>query len=406
MDGVTSETIQSAGPDAPAAAPSSTGSPGVGQGAAVSGLPSPNVARYRWLYGGIWLFYLVEPAQAAAAQSSVALRVFGLAALVGFGAWYMLIISFVRSARWWLWKDQPKRGWTAIGILGALALLTVPACGGESLTTLVYLTAAAVMVLPTRQSFTLVGAFLGGLLALNLLVPAGHTGAALSYGVVVSGLAVWGVQQMIARNVELSAAQQEIARLAVTEERARTARDLHDILGHSLTVITVKAELAGRLIRLDPARAEREVNDLERLSREALADVRRTVSGHRSVTLTSELVSARAALDAAGIEADLPTAVDEVPGEWRELFGWVVREGTTNIVRHSGAEHCVVTAGRNLVEIADDGRGPTSQPADTKAGSGLAGLRERVERAGGVLTVGRSSLGGFLLRVSVGGRPR
>ena len=406
MGGVTSETAQQAGLGPPAA----VGSPAVGQGAdagaAVLAQPPPNVARYRWLYGGVWLFYLIEPAHAAATQSSVALRVFGLAALVGFGAWYMLVLSSVRSARWWLWKDRPKRGWVAIGILGALAVLTVPASGGQSLTTLVYLTAAAMMVLPTKHAFTLVGTFLGGVLALDLLVPEARSGAGLPFGIIVSGFAVWGINQMIARNVDLSAAHQEIARLAVAEERARTARDLHDILGHSLTVIAVKAELAGRLILLDPVRAEREVNDLERLSREALADVRRTVSGYRSVTLTGELVSARAALDAAGIEADLPTAVDDVPGERRELFGWVVREGTTNIIRHSGAEHCVVTAGRNVVEIADDGRGPTGQPVDAKAGSGLAGLGERVERAGGVLTVGRSSLGGFLLRVSVGGRPR
>lgn len=162
----------------------------------------------------------------------------------------------------------------------------------------------------------------------------------------VSSFAAWGLTQIISRNVALARARQEIARLAVADERVRMARDLHDILGHSLTVITVKAELAGRLAEAEGAtRTLAEVRDVERLAREALADVRATVGGVRQVTLSTELVNARSALEASGIIPDLPQAVDEVPAERRELFGWVVREGVTNVVRHSGARVCAVRMG-------------------------------------------------------------
>ncbi|MFI5958614.1 histidine kinase [Cryptosporangium sp. NPDC051539] len=371
----------------------------------------PRMARFGWLFGGIWLFYLIEPAQIAWGQHNVVLRVLGILALAAFAIWYVLIFTFVRSARFRFWEDPTVRGWGAIGILVLLAALTVPASGVDGLATFVYISAAAMMVLPLKYAFGVAGALLVVALGLDLFVPAYETGAGLIFGVVVSGLAIWGVRQMIARNVSLLEAQQTVAQLAVAEERARTARDLHDILGHSLTVITVKAELAGRLIRVDPERAEREVADLERLSREALADVRRTVSGYRAVTLAGEIVSARVALDAAAIDAQLPNALDEVPGERRELFGWVVREGVTNVIRHAAARTCAVRVRRNSVEVADDGRGPGWDAAVEGAGpgpgalpgNGLTGLRERVEAAGGTLTVGRSDLGGFLLRVTLDG---
>ena len=112
--------------------------------------------------------------------------------------------------------------------------------------------------------------------------------------------------QLIQRNMQLAAARNELTRLALADERNRFARDLHDILGHSLTVVAVKAELAGRLASLDPARAEAEIGDVERIARQALADVRAAAGGYREVTLDGELASARTALAAAGIEADLP----------------------------------------------------------------------------------------------------
>lgn len=199
---------------------------------------------------------------------------------------------------------------------------------------------------------------------------------------------------------QLRATQEQLEALAVERERGRVARDIHDILGHSLTVVTVKAELAGRLVDADPQRAKKEIAEVEALARGALADVRATVAGVRGVTVSGEIAAARSALEAAGIAAELPSSTEVVPPESRELVGWIVREGVTNVVRHSGASVCRVTLDAHQVEVADDGGGPT---ASSSSSTGLAGLRERVEAAGGRITVGRSDLGGFSLRVSLGG---
>jgi two-component system sensor histidine kinase DesK len=181
-------------------------------------------------------------------------------------------------------------------------------------------------------------------------------------------------------------------------------RDLHDILGHSLTVITVKAELAGRLLAADETRAAAEIADIERLAREALTDVRATIAGHREVSLAPELANARGALISANIDAEVPNAVDDVPAANRELFGWAVREGVTNVLRHSKASRCIIQLTSTSVAIHDDGVG--ADPSDTE-GNGLRGLRERVGGASGSILTGTSpQLGGFFLQVSTSGALR
>lgn len=132
--------------------------------------------------------------------------------------------------------------------------------------------------------------------------------------------------------------RQENARLAVEEERGRLARDIHDILGHSLTVITVKAELAGRLLDVDVERARGEIASLEALAREALADVRGAVVGVRDISLAGELARAKAALAAAGIDSTIPNAVDDVDPSLKELFAWTVRESVTNYSASLGGQ--------------------------------------------------------------------
>jgi two-component system, NarL family, sensor histidine kinase DesK len=197
---------------------------------------------------------------------------------------------------------------------------------------------------------------------------------------------------------QLRDTQAELELLAVERERNRMGRDLHDILGHSLTVITVKAELAGRLVDADPERARAEIGEVEGLARGALADVRATVAGFRGVNVSGELAAARSALTAAGIVADLPSSTDTVAADCRELAGWVIREGVTNVVRHSGASTCRISFRGREVEVADDGVGPS---ASATTSTGLSGLRERVEAVGGRMSVGRSDLGGFSLRVAL-----
>ncbi len=194
----------------------------------------------------------------------------------------------------------------------------------------------------------------------------------------------------------MAAARSEVARLAAENERTRIARDLHDLLGHSLTTITVKAALARRLAERDPRRAAIEIGEVEQLSRRALAEVRSAVSGYRDVRLANELASAHEILRAAGIAADLPGAVDIVDERLLELFGWVVREGVTNVVRHSRAHRCTITLGPTWVEIVDDGRGGSP---DAGAG-GLTGLRERVAAQQGTVEAGGCP-SGWRLRVAV-----
>jgi two-component system sensor histidine kinase DesK len=236
------------------------------------------------------------------------------------------------------------------------------------------------------------------------IIPGWTTDAFFAFQVVIASVAAWGVTQVIARNAELITAREEIARLAVADERARMSRDLHDILGHSLTVITVKAELAGRLAEAELApQARAEIADVERLAREALADVRSTVGGMRGLTLAGELAGARSALEAAGIDATLPSSVDDVAPAWRDLFAWTVREGVTNVVRHSNAGRCMVRLGPCAIEVEDDGCGP-SGPVDPRAsGHGLAGLGERARQVGARMSIGTAGGAGrgFLLRVEV-----
>lgn len=183
--------------------------------------------------------------------------------------------------------------------------------------------------------------------------------------------------------------------MAVTEERERIARDLHDVLGHSLTTITVKTALARRLLESgDAERAAVEVADVERLGRQALADVRSTVAANRVASLAHEVAGAREALRAAGIEADLPVAVDDVPEERQQVFAYVLREGVTNVIRHSGAGRCVVRVRPEAIEVVDDGVGA---PAGTPAGNGRSGLAERVAAVGGWLESGPRDEGGYRL---------
>jgi two-component system sensor histidine kinase DesK len=222
--------------------------------------------------------------------------------------------------------------------------------------------------------------------------------ASLLFSIGLATVATAAFVRLIRRNAELAVARDDLAHLAVEQERARFARDLHDLLGHSLTVITVKAELAGRLMTRDPTKAAIEVADIERLAREALTDVRATVAGYREVTLAVELSSARTALDAAGIAAELPGALDDVPGNRRELFGWVVREGVTNVVRHSQAHQVRVAVSPTSVEVVDDGDGCAG---DVSGGHGLDGLRERLAEVGGRLEAGPADAGGFRLFAEV-----
>lgn len=289
--------------------------------------------------------------------------------------------------------------WAVFATLGAVWIGIIGPSGGWFAT---FLTVCAGMQQHRRKTaLTIVGSVAAVLVFWELL-----TGQSLEYALSMAAVSSSIGLMMIAfgRQIEalrvLRETQQQLADVAVKEERSRVARDMHDILGHSLTVIAVKAELAGRLLEVSPERAAAEIHDVEQLARGALVDVRATVRGYRGVNVLTELANARSALTAAGMDAELPGAADEVPAQYRELFGWVLREGVTNIVRHSGAGRAVVTMGADFIQIDDDGAGlESAQRAD--GGSGLSGLRERVEAQDASLMIGHAPTGGFRLRVQL-----
>ena len=202
---------------------------------------------------------------------------------------------------------------------------------------------------------------------------------------------------------------------AVAEERLRIARDLHDLLGHNLSLIALKSELAGRLLHAAPERAATEIADIESVARTALQEVRDTVASYRRPALASELRGAREILAAAGIAYRMigdAEAASDLPTGAEAVLSWAVREGVTNVIRHSRARTCFIhltrTADRAGIEILDDGPGAAERPAlgtellaQPGGGNGLRGLAERVRAAAGVFEAGPREQGGFRLAVSL-----
>lgn len=193
-------------------------------------------------------------------------------------------------------------------------------------------------------------------------------------------------------------AQDEAQHMAKVAERERIARDLHDLLGHTLSVIVLKSELASRLTASDPSRAAEEIRDVERISRDALAQVRSAVRGYRSAGFESELREARHTLEAAGVRVETEVEAEQLSPAHEGVFALALREAVTNVVRHAHASMCRLTLRRNgrfcELEIADNGCGGVLDE-----GSGLSGMRERVESLGGILE--RDGSQGTLLRIRV-----
>jgi two-component system sensor histidine kinase DesK len=241
------------------------------------------------------------------------------------------------------------------------------------------------------------------------------TAAGQSVPMISIGLALMAFGEIMRTNRELRVARAEVARLAVADERRRFARDVHDLLGHSLSVIALKSQVASRLLERDPGRAAREIAEIEDVARRALSDVRETVTGYRRPTIPAELAAARAALESAGVHVDVRTTRMALDAEDEAVLAWALREGATNVVRHAGARRVRVRLeadGRGArLEIADDGRGMAAGGSDAAgnghgAGNGLRGLAERVAARDGRLESGPTRDGGFRLAVSLPGEAR
>ena len=254
---------------------------------------------------------------------------------------------------------------------------------------LIFASAAVAHAFPPRTAVVLIAGLAAVLAVIAFTLPVPFPYGPLSVlpafvFLVVIGLAEIYEAQRARDDARLRLANEEIERLATVAERERIARDLHDLLGHSLSVIVLKAELASRLMERDPRRAASEVREVERISRTALSEVRAAVQGYRGHSLAAELAAARRTLAAAGISVETEIEPVELPETRDEVLALAIREATTNIIRHASARSVRIElrSRRDGVRltVADDGRG-----GDDPEGSGLRGMRERLAAFGGSL---------------------
>jgi two-component system sensor histidine kinase DesK len=315
----------------------------------------------------------------------------GLVVFAGYATLYVVV-----STRMWELSTRGRLVLTAV--LLALPAVLVCLVGLGSTWVFVYGLSVIAIMLPTRLAFAV------GLptLAVTAGLIIGYLGFAALFSdwVVIASVfvATWFMGRLIRANYALATAQEEIAGLAAAEERARLAEELRENLGHSLAAITARAGAVCDELATGGASAE-QVREVEDLAREAVTQVRATVSGYRTASLAAEVVGARAALEAAGITADLPTAVDRVDPAYREAFAYVLRDGVTAVLRRAGgATRCEVRLGESWLEVKDNGcaEGRTADVSEVDTG-----LIERVTGIGGRIDTGPCAEGGFRLRVAV-----
>lgn len=353
--------------------------------------------RPRWRRFAISLVWMAFPLGALFSDGVSAVHI--ALVLIGF-AGFVLCYGNALVGTWDSIAWQRRLPWLVGGavIAGVLVLADRPDWG----ILFIFLAVVSGVRLPEPQSIVGVGAA-AVLATVTMLLGDSETWSAVSVGLSAGGIGfLFLLISRLSRAYEaLRSAQEELAQAAVNEERLRFSRDLHDLLGHSLSVISLKAQLAGRLIDSDPAGARTQVDEIESVTREALGEVRAAVAGYARPTLATELAGARRALEAAGIEPQLDATV-ELPEQVDEVLAWTIREGTTNVLRHSDARtaRIVVAGGRDsaAVEVVDDGETSFGSDGD---GHGLAGLRERAARVGGSVEAGPAPGGGFRLRVEV-----
>lgn len=260
-------------------------------------------------------------------------------------------------------------------------------------------------IAPTRRAYLALGGvmalagavgFLIGMPALTYMLPTLAIGPAVGVAAIMDAGLRRSREQLLRK-------QEEVEHMATIAERERISRDLHDLLGHTLSLITLKAELAGKLAGRDIDACKREIGDIERSARNALAEVRAAVTGYRLTGLQHELATARASLAAAGIEMNTEVARFTVPAAAENVMALALREAVTNIIRHAGASHCRVSlaleGGVILFRIADNGAGGQA----IRSGNGLNGMKERVSAIGGQLAMRVEQGLALELRLPIGG---
>lgn len=332
--------------------------------------PTDPWERFGWVMATIWLLFLFYPtASVLAADLPVWAKATGISMIAAFAGVY--IAGFVRIGRTESLTQVMRVGIAHLAMLVLLTLALVPLLGIWALSTTPFVVALAMFALPLMWG----AAIAGGTIAIALIasLATGELGNTWFFIPILAMVATGNglVRFLEGRQATYLAMEEERQIMA---ERDRVARDVHDVLGHSLTVISVKAELAERLLDADPAQARSELAQIQTLSRESLAEVRATVAGLRAARLEDEVARVRSALEGAGIRAELPDDVTVVDPRHRNVLAWVLRELVTNVVRHSAATGCQVQLGSTWLRVMDDGVGL----GGAAPGHGLRGVAERI----------------------------
>ena len=355
----------------------------------------------RWFFTGVWLVYLIQPVAALFNRHHTVLWTAGGVTLaVVFCTVYVMTVS--------TWDRRPREAQAGLAVVAVLAVVACVVYGADWTSLWIYVSAATGCIVPGRRRAMLAVVGVGGCYVLLSSIAHQSIGNTLVVllPVVLIGWAMVGFRLQILLMRELQQARETVAKLAANEERLRLARDMHDLTGQSLSLITLKAELAARrLAGLAPS-AERdaalaEITDIGRVSRQTLHDIREAVSGYRRPTLAVEIITARTSLDAAGIHVDDDPALTLRSGmldpEAEAALSWCLREAATNVIRHSDARNCRIRlterAGELVLEVSDDGRGlsgdGTARTGEVpRTGSGLHGMSERLSAVGGRFSVG------------------
>lgn len=330
-------------------------------------VPTNPWEKWGWAFASIWLVFLVYPVIAVVESDTVmAAKVFCLACILGFAVTNVLGYSRRRG-----------QVWLHLLVMIGLGLATVPVVGMNAISYTPYLAMLSALELPTPGWKWAVG-FWAVMPLVSLLDIDGFPTYffLMMWPIMLGGvmLRIFGERERMAHEAQ--------HRLAVVAERERVARDVHDVLGHSLTALSVKAELAARLIDVDPARAKEELVSIQATARQALAEVRATVGGLRAGNLEAEVAAAPRVLADAGVSTEVIGTVADTDPRHRALLAWVLRESVTNVVRHARAESVVIELGPHGIAVTDDGAGCTGAE-----GNGLRGMRERVAGADGEIAL-------------------
>ncbi|WP_147267273.1 sensor histidine kinase [Streptomyces sp. SDr-06] len=336
----------------------------------------------------------------------------GKAVVVELCMFATLVLQLLVSFQWRLNRWSGRPGLLRYGSLAGLVLLqAVPWAffGPTWLGMPGFVAGAALLVLPTFPAWSLaVAVTVAGDIALHQMGGATTDLIYTTCYTLICGLVVFGLSRMAQLASELHWSRTEIARLAVTTERLRFARDLHDLLGFSLSAITLKCELVRRLAQGRPVQAQEELTEVLQIARQALADVRTVAEGRQRMSLTAEAENATAMLAGVGIRATVDTDCGELPGDVETVLATMLREGLTNMLRHSKAVHCEITAVRTaagvrltLVNDGVDGCAAPGLDSKVDGGSGIGNLTTRVNAVNGRLAAGARPDGWFELTAEV-----